>query len=90
MDGSGAGSRRLSNTVTVVVCAAVVAFPWWMERAFARWWERNRPLLAFGSRYRRLQTRYRDRQDSITEWTVLVAAVAAAVAVSMPTSRPPR
>lgn len=87
MNGSGAGSRRLTNALTVVVCASAVAVPWWIDRAFDRWWEGNRPLLPFGSRYHSMQTQYRTQRDSLAEGAVFVAAVVAAVAVSMP---PPR
>ncbi len=87
MNESGAGSGRLTNALTVVVCAAAVAIPWWMDRALDRWWDENRPLLPFGTRYQRMQARYRARQDSLAEGAVFVAAVVGAVAVSLP---PPR
>ena len=89
MNGSGAGLRRLTNALTVVVCTAAVAIPWRTDRALDRWWEGNRPLLPFGTRYRSMQTRYRTRRDSLAEGAVFVAAIVAAVAVSMAPPRRP-
>jgi hypothetical protein len=84
MDTRGAGSKQLSNAMTGVVCAWVLAVPYWLDRALHRWWEGNRPLAPFGTRYPRIQTRYRTRQDSLVESVLFVAAIAGVVAASMP------
>jgi hypothetical protein len=88
MDRGSAGSRQLNNAMTGVACAGAVAIPYWLDRTLQRWWVGNRPLAPFGTRYRRMQTRYRSRQDSLVEAAVFVAAIAAVIASSMPPHSP--
>ena len=65
--GPGVGFRRFIAAMTLVVCLATVAIPYWVDRAFRRWWEANRPLAPVGTRLRRIRTRYRARQDSLAD-----------------------
>ena len=80
-------SRRLGYAITAMMCTAVVVIPYWVDRAFHRWWDEHRPIAPFGTRYRRIQTRYRARQDSLVEEAAIVGAIAGVIAASMP---PPR
>ena len=80
-------TRRLGYAMTAIICTAVVTIPFWVDRAFHRWWEENRPIAPFGTRYRRMQTGYRARQDSLAEEAVIVGAIVGVVAASLP---PPR
>lgn len=83
----GAGFRRFNNAMTVAVCMAAVAIPYWVDRALRRWWEANRPLARVGTRMRRIQTRYRARQDSLADGAGIVAAIAELIDASMSPSR---
>jgi hypothetical protein len=80
-------TRRLGYAVTAIICTAVVTIPFLVDRAFHRWWEANRPLAPFGGRYRRMQTGYRARQDSLVEEAAIVGAIAGVIAASVPPRR---
>jgi hypothetical protein len=72
----GAGVRRLNSAMTVVVCTAAVAIPYWVDRALRRWYEANRLLAPLGTRLRRMQSQFRTRRDSLAEGAIIVAAIA--------------
>lgn len=84
----GADVRRLSSAMTVVMCTAAVAIPYWVDRALRRWWEANR-LPPVGTRIRRMLTRYRARRDSLADGAMIVAAIAELIQASTPPSRLP-
>jgi hypothetical protein len=83
----GAGVRRLNSAMTVVVCTAAVAIPYWVDRALRRWWEANRLLDPLGTRMRRTLTRYRARRDSLADGATVVAAIAEMIDASRQPSR---
>jgi hypothetical protein len=85
----GAGVKRLNSAMTVVVCTAAVAIPYWVDRALHRWWEANRLLDPVGTRMRRMLTRYRARRDSLADGAMIVAAIAEMIDASRPPSRLP-
>jgi hypothetical protein len=55
----GAGFGRFNTAMTLVVCAATVAIPYWVDRAVRRWWEANRLIAPVGTRFRGMLTRSR-------------------------------
>ena len=86
---SGSAARRLIIAMTVVVCTAAVAIPYWVDRVLRRWWAANRLLAPVGTRMRRMQTRYRARRGSLAVGAEIIAAIAEVVDASMPPSRTP-
>ena len=82
-----AGIKRLATALTVVLFAAVVVIPYWVDRAFRRWWEANRPVPPFGARLRRMQARFRARQDSLADEARIAAALGELIDAAVPPSR---
>jgi hypothetical protein len=64
---SDASLRRLSATVTVVVCATVVGIAYWYERDYRRWSAQNHPFAAPRARIERTRANYQERRAFVTE-----------------------
>jgi hypothetical protein len=72
---SDASLRRLSATVTVVVCATVVGIAYWYERDYRRWSAQNHPFAAPRARIERTRANYQ-------EWRVFVTDLAQVIRLS--------
>jgi hypothetical protein len=69
---SDASLRRLSATVTVVVCATVVGIAYWYERDYRRWSAQNHPFAAPRARIERTRANYQERRAFLTELAQII------------------
>ena len=62
-----ASIRRIDTVATLVGMAAVAGIAYWCDRAYRRWWERNRPLASYRARVHRLKTGYQEKRSNAAE-----------------------
>jgi hypothetical protein len=79
MTAADASTRRLIAAATLLLCAAVVAIPYWSGRAYRRWMKENHPLARPRAGLERMGTSYEAKRANVDDATEVVGIVLAEI-----------